>query len=168
MPGSGASRQEVHATDDWALEQGVGFVATAVTLSFWSAIILWGAAGPLAIRARWGPVHTLLTVLSLACCATAVFAFYPPWRLGWSMSCNAFYLVFGSFLYLATLRDRVKVRARSQKLFPALIASSVLIGSFSPGYLVGIVTGILIGVLLTAHVLLLVPKMRAELWTPGA
>lgn len=164
---SGVRREEVHATGDWAREQGVGFVAAAVTLTFWGAIVLWGAAGPLAIRAEWGFVHTILTVLSLGCCATAVFAFYPPWRLGRSLSCDAFYLVLAAFLYLATLRDRVKVLARSQKIFPGLIVSAVLIGAFSTGYLVGIVTGILAGFLLTTHVLLLVPRMRAELWTPA-
>ncbi len=83
------------------------------------------------------------------------------------MSCNAFYLVTGAFLYLATLRDREKVRARSQSIFPALIGSAVLLGSFSSGYFIGILAGIFIGLLLAIHILLLIPKMRAELWTPG-
>ncbi len=71
------------------------------------------------------------------------------------------------FLYLATLNDRDKVRARSQKVFPALIGSAVLIGSFSSGYSVEIIAGIFISILLAAHFLLLIPRMRAELWTPG-
>jgi len=83
------------------------------------------------------------------------------------MSANAFYLVLGAFLYLATLRNRDLVKARSLKIFPALIGSAVIVGAFSAGYLVGIVTGIFICILLAAHVLMLIPKMRAELWTPG-
>ena len=161
------SREEVHATGEWAREQGVGFVAASVTITYRAVIVLWGMAGPLALRAEWGHVHTLLTALSLAGCVTAVVAFYPPWRLGWSMSCNAFYLVIAAFLYLATVRDRDLVRERSRKIFPTLIASAVLLGSFSSGYLVGIIAGIFIGLLLATHVLMLVPKMRKELWTPG-
>ncbi len=142
-------------------------MGVAVTLCFWAFLILWSMAGPLALRAEWDWLHTLINLISLACCGTAIVAFFPPWRIGWSMSCNAFHLVVGSFLYLATLRDKVKVRARSQKIFPALIASAVLIGSFSSGYLVGIIAGIFIGMLLATHILMLIPSLRAELWTTG-
>ncbi len=138
-----------------------------MTLIFWSFIVLWGMAGPLALGARWTPLHSMLTVVSLGCCGVAIFRFFPPWRIGWSMSANAFYIVVAVFLYLATLRNRDLVKARSQKIFPALIASAVILGTFSSGYLVGIVTGIFICVLLAAHVLMLIPRMRAELWTPG-
>src|SRR5947208_3066717 len=41
--------EEVHASGDWAREQGLGFEAVAVTLVFWSFIVLWGMAGPLAL-----------------------------------------------------------------------------------------------------------------------
>jgi hypothetical protein len=164
--GRDVQREDVHATGDWAREQGLGFEAVAVTLVFWSFIILWGMAGPLALGARWTPLHSLLTVVSLAGCGAAVFWFFPPWRLGRSMSANAFYLVLGAFLYLATFRNRDLVKARSLKIFPALVGSAVILGMFSSGYLIGIVTGIMICVLLAAHVLLLIPRMRAELWTP--
>lgn len=159
-------REEVHATGAWAREQGIGFVATAVTLAFWSVIILWGMAGPFALRAQWSPVHTVLTALSLACCLTAVVAFFPPWRIGWSMACNAFYIVMGAIVYIAALRDREKIQARSRKIFPGLICSAVVLGTFFSGYLIGIIAGILIGILLATHVLLLVPKLRAEFWNP--
>ena len=159
--------EEVHATDAWALEQGRGFVAVAVPLVFWSFIILWGMAGPLALGSRWTPLHSLLTVLSLTGWGTALFWFFPPWRIGRTMSANAFYLVSAVFLYLATLRNRDLVKARSMKIFPALIGSAVIIGPFFSGYLVGVVVGIFSWLLLTAHVLMLIPRMRAELWTPG-
>lgn len=165
--GRDVKREDVHATGDWAREQGLGFEAAAATLVFWSFITLWGMAGPLALCAPWTPLHSLLTVISLAGCGDAIFWFFPPWRLGWSMSANAFYLVLGVFVYLGMLRNRDLVKARSLKIFPALVGSAVIIGCVSSGYLVGIVTGIMICILLAAHVLLLIPKMRAELWTPG-
>ena len=164
---SNVRHEEVHATDAWALEQGRGFVTAAAGLVFWSFILLWSMAGPLALGSRWTPLHSLLTVISLGCWGTAIFWFFPPWRIGWSMSANAFYLVLGVFLYLATLKNRDLVRARSLKIFPAVIASAVIVGAFLPGYLVGIVVGILFCFLLATHILMLIPKMRAELWTPG-
>ncbi len=159
-------REEVHATGSWAREQAFGFLATAATLTFWAFLILWSMAGPLSLRVAWSPVHSILTAISLAGCGTTVFHFFPPWRIGWSMSCNAFYFVVAAFLYLAVLNDRDKVRSQSQKVFPALIASAVLIGTFFSGYLIGIIAGIFIGLLLATHILLLIPKMRAELWIP--
>ena len=160
-------REHVHETGSWAKEQGTGFEVVGVTLAFWAAIILWGMAGPLALKSAWSPLHSLLTLISLAGCGTAVFFFFPPWRLGWTMSGNASYMGMAAFLYLATIRDRDKVKKRSQKLFPALIGSAVVIGMFSSGYGIGIIAGIFIGILLATHILLLIPKMRAELWTPG-
>ena len=77
--------EEVHATDAWALEQGRGFVAMAATLVFWSFIMLWGMAGPLALGSRWTPFHSLLTVVSLGGWGTALFWFFPPWRIGWTI-----------------------------------------------------------------------------------
>jgi hypothetical protein len=165
--GRNVTREEVHASGDLAREQGRGFVAAAVTLVFWSFIILWGMAGPLALGTRWTLLHSLLTVISLVCCGTAIFWFFPPWRIGRSMSTNAFYLVAAVFLYLATLRNRDLVRARSKIIFPALIMSAVILASFSSGYLVGTILGILCCLLLVSHILMLIPRMRAELWTPG-
>jgi hypothetical protein len=164
---SNVNHQEVHATGDWAREQGLGFVMVAAALVLWSFILLWSMAGPFALGARWTLLHSLLTVISLGCWGTAFFWFFPPWRIGRSMSTNAFYLVAAVFLYLATLRNRDLVKARSRKIFPALIGSAVILAIFSSGYLVGIVVGILFWLLLTTHVLLLIPRMRAELWTPG-
>ena len=43
----------------------------------------------------------------------------------------------------------------------------MIVGPFFSGYLVGIVVGILFCLLLVTHILMLIPKMRAELWTPG-
>ena len=159
--------EEVHTTGEWAREQGRGFVVVAVVLVFWSFIILWGMAGPLSLGSRWTLLHSLLTVLSLGCWGTAIFWFFPPWRIGWTASTNAFYLVVAVFLYLATLRNRDLIQARSKKIFPAVIGSAVIIGAFMPGYAVGIIVGILLCLLLVTHILMLIPRMRAELWTPG-
>jgi hypothetical protein len=159
--------EEVHATGGWAREQGLGFETAAVTLVFWSFIVLWSMAGPLALGARWTPLHSLLTFISLGCCCVAIYWFFSPWRIGRSMSATAFYIVLAVFLYLATLGNKDLVKARSQKIFPALIASAVILGVFLSGYAVGIIIGIFVCILLSAHVLMLIPRMRAELWTPG-
>jgi hypothetical protein len=161
------SREVVHAEGAWAMEQGFGFETAALTLVYWSLLIAWGMAGPLRLRAEWSPINSVVTAVSLVLCSTALLAFFPPWRLGWSMSCNAFYIVASSCLYLAMLRDRDKIRAQSQKVFPALICSAIIVAQLFSGYLVGIITGILSNLVLGVHFILLIPKLRAEFWTPG-
>lgn len=156
-------RETVRATGDWAREQAIGFMAAGATLAYWGSLVLLGSVGPFPNPLVWSPLRTAMLVLSLTGCVVAVVAFFPPWRIGPSMSCNAFYLVLAASVYLATIRDPAKLKAQSQKVFPALIMSAALVGSFSSGYAVGIIAGIFICLLLAFQVVMLVPKVRAEL-----
>ncbi|WP_156512791.1 hypothetical protein [Planctomyces sp. SH-PL62] len=156
-------REEVHATGDWAREQAFGFMAAGLTVAYWGCLIVLGSIGPFTNPLVWSPLRTAMTALSFAGCTASVLAFFPPWRIGSSMSANAFYLVLAASAYLATIRDPRHLKAQSQKVFPALIASAAIVGSFSSGYGVGIITGIFICLLLAFHVVMLIPKVRAEL-----
>lgn len=160
------TRETVHATGDWAREQAAGFMAAGVTLAYWGALVLLGPVGPFTNPLVWSPLRTAMLAVSLGGCLASVVAFLPPWRIGRSMSCNAFYLVLAACLYLATIRDRARLKERSLKVFPALIGSAVLVGSFSSGYMIGIILGIFICLMLAFHVLLLIPGARAELMKP--
>lgn len=156
----------VHETGDRAREEGRGFQAAGVTLGFWGLIMVWGMLGPLAPKSDWSPLHSLITLISLGGWLAIVGCFFPPWRITTSLSCVAFYIVMAAFLYLASIRDEVKVKKQSQKVFPALGASAVIIGSFSWGYGVGIIAGIFIGLILAVHIALLIPKVRAQFMKP--
>ncbi|MDR3618068.1 MAG: hypothetical protein P4L85_01870 [Paludisphaera borealis] len=157
------TRETVHATGDWAREQAFGFMAAGATLAYWGSLVLLSSVGPFTNPLVWNPRHTAMLAVSLIGCIVAVVAFFPPWRIGTSMSCNAFYLVLAASIYLATIRDRAKLKEHSQKIFPALIMSAALVGSFSSGYAVGIIAGIFLCLLLAFQVAMLIPKVRAEL-----
>lgn len=157
------TRETVHATGDWAREQAIGFMAAGATLAYWGSLVLLGSVGPRTNPPVWKPLHTLALAVSLAGCVVAVLAFFPPWRIGTSMSCNAFYLVLAASAYLATIRDRARLKDQSRKVFPALIASAAVVGSFSSGYAVGIIAGIFICLLLAFQIVMLIPRARAEL-----
>lgn len=158
-----ATREVVHATGAWAQEQAVGFMAAGVTLAYWGALVLLGPIGPFTSPLVWSPLRSAMMAVSLGGCLVSVIAFLPPWRIGRSMSCNAFYIVLAACIYLATIRDRARLKERSLKVFPALIGTAVLVGSFSSGYVVGIISGIFICLLLAFHILMLIPRARVEL-----
>lgn len=161
--GSNVVREEVHAGGDWAREQAFGFMAAGVTLAYWGSLVLLGSIGPFTNPLVWNPLHTAMMAVSLAGCTASVLAFFPPWRVGSSMSANAFYIVLAASLYVATIRDLWRLRVQSQRVFPALIASAAVVGGFSSGYAVGIISGIFICLILAFHVLMLIPRARAEL-----
>lgn len=162
------TRERVHATGSWAKEQAVGFMVVGVTLAYWGILVLLGSLGPFTNPLVWNPLLTAMMAGSLGCCLTAVVAFFPPWRIGASMSCNAFYIVATACIYLATIRDRNRLKEQSSKVFPALIVSAVLVGNFSSGYAVGIILGIFVCLLLAVHILMLLSKARAELMRPNS
>lgn len=160
------TRETVHATGDWAREQAAGFQAAGATLAYWGVLMLLGSSGPFTNPLVWTPSRLAMLAVSLAGCLAAVIAFFPPWRIGRSMSSNAFYIVIACCLYLGTIRDRSRLKAHSLKVFPALICSAVVIGDFSSGYAVGIILGIFAALVLAFHILMLIPAARAELMKP--
>jgi len=147
-----------------AVEHGIGLTATGVMLILWSAALLWSICGPLAVVPEWSRAHSVLTFLSLASLITAMIGFFPPWQIGQWGSSNGMYLTLAVYAYLGTVRDRSKLKELGQQVFPALIVTGIFVGMFWAGFMAGVLVGIFVGFGLVLHILLLIPKARAEIW----
>jgi hypothetical protein len=94
-----------------------------------------------------------VTAVSLACLATAVIAFFPPWEIGVTPSSTALHTVLLlTFMVLVGIGRSARERW-AQWFFPGLILVAVVARTFSNAVSFGIVMGLFVALVGAVHIM---------------
>jgi hypothetical protein len=141
-----------------AVRFGIGLLAAAVMLAEWSigmALTIAGGAKA-ADHPTWTTMHSIATIVSLACLLTLLVLLLPPERIGSQLFIGTFY---GTILVLsvAVIAALVSKGPRyAAFIFPAVALSAVFIAPLAGG----IIFGFFAWLALATHVMLVIPALR--------
>ena len=147
----GSSRGTEQYRGTAAVRAGIGLVAGGIMFGTWGLVLVRTAVRP-PVSATGRRVRQVVAAGSLACLATTVIAFFPPWELGVTPSSTALYAVLLlTFLVAFGLTPAARERwARSS--FFGLILVGVVGGMSCAGLAVGIGMGLLVALIAAWHV----------------